>query len=487
REHFLPSFAAATRAGALSVMVNSGEVNGIPGHVNGHLLKDVLRQELGFEGLVVSDWEDIKKLVNIHRVAATEKAATLESVRAGIDMSMVPSDYSFADLVQQLVKEGALPESRVDEAVTRVLLLKSRLGLFDDPLRGVAARTEVGSAASRRVALQAARESITLLKNEAGALPLRAGARVLVAGPTADSLPALNNGWTWTWQGDRAQAYPKDRATILGALRARLGERVSYARGATFDAEDGLAAAVAAAAGADVVVLCLGEPPYAETPGNIDDLALPEAQAQLARALAATGKPVVLVLVQGRPRIIRTFADSMKAILMAYNPGLEGGPAVADVLLGETSPSGRLPITYPRYSNALRTYDHKAFEEQDTSFGLKAYQPQFDFGSGLGYTTFAYSDLKVTPASARAGDRVSVVVTVANTGARAGSEVVQLYLADLAASVTPPVRRLRRFAKVALEAGQRRTLTFELRREDFSFIGRDGRPAVEPGDFAVMV
>jgi beta-glucosidase len=244
---------------------------------------------------------------------------------------------------------------------------------------------------------------------------------------------------------------------------------------------------VAAARNADVVVLCLGELSYAETPGNIDHLDLPEAQQRLARALADTGQPVVLVLVEGRPRVIRPFADAMKAIVMAYNPGMEGGPAVADVLLGAVNPSGKLPITYPRYANALRTYDHKAFEELDTSFGLKAYQPQFDFGTGLSYTKFAYSDLKVTPAAARAGDAVTVSVTVANTGARAGAEVVQVYVSDLAASITPPVKRLRRFAKVTLDPGQKRTVTFTLGRDAFEFVGADLAKVVEPGEFSVQV
>jgi beta-glucosidase len=488
REYVLPPFAAAVKAGAMTVMVNSGEVNGVPGHVNRQLLTDVLRGELGFEGLVVSDWEDIKKVVTIHRAAASEKEATLQSVLAGVDMSMVPSDYSFADLVQQLVKEGALPVSRVDEAVAKVLMVKSRLGLFEDPLRGLQGPAAVAGPDARKAALQAARESITLLKNEDGVLPLRAGARVLVTGPTCDSLPALNNGWTWTWQGDRATAYPQGYATVLGALRAKLGDgRVAYLPGATFDKETGIAAAVAAAGAADVVVLCLGEIAYAETPGNIDDLHLPEAQQRLAQAIAATGKPVVLVLVEGRPRIIRPFADAMKAIVMAYNPGMEGGAAVADVLLGEVNPGGKLPITYPRFANALRPYDHKEFETSDTAFGLKASTPQFAFGSGLSYTTFAYSDLQVSPATARIGDPVTVKVTVANTGGRAGSEVVQVYVSDLAASITPPGRRLRRFAKVPLQPGQRRTLTFTLGRDAFEFIGVDLKPVAEPGAFSVQV
>jgi beta-glucosidase len=476
------------RAGALSVMVNSGEVNGVPGHVNAYLLKDVLRGELGFDGVVVSDWEDIKKLVSTHRAAANEKEATRLAVLAGIDMSMVPRGFTFSDLLLELVREGAVPEARVDEAVARILMMKMRLGLFDDPLRGTESKAEVGAPASRRLALQAARESLVLLKNDAGLLPLSAGARVLVSGPTADSLPALNNGWTITWQGDRAELYPSDRATILGALRTRLGAaRVSWTPGAAYDKPLDIDAAVSAARQADVIVLCLGELAYAETPGNIDDLALPEAQVRLAEALAATGKPLVLVLVEGRPRLIRALAERAGAILLALNPGHEGGQAVAEVLAGDVNPSGRLPITYPRFPHALRTYDHKTFEEQDTSFGFKAYQPQFDFGAGLSYTTFEYAGLSVSPAAVPRAGRLTVSVRVRNSGARAGAEVVQLYVSDLVASLTPPVKRLRRFAKVWLDPGQTREVRFSLSPEELAFVGLDGRPRLEPGAFSVSV
>lgn len=500
REHFLPPFAAAVRAGAASVMVNSGEVNGVPGHVNRELLVDVLRGEMGFRGVVVSDWEDIKKLVNIHRVAADEKEATRLSVLAGIDMSMVPMDYSFADLLVELVEEGSVPIQRIDEAVSRILTLKAELGLFEDPLLGIdagAAPGAVGGDTAHAVARQAARESVTLLKNEGGILPLAAevavdGARrplrVLVAGPTADSRVALNNGWTNTWQGNREELFGNHGHTLLGALRERLGaERVTHVPGVTYDTEVDTPAAVAAARAADVVVLALGEMSYAETPGNIDDLALPPAQRRLARELAATGKPLVLVLLEGRPRILREAADLAQAIVLSYNPGCEGGRAIADVLAGEVNPSGKLPFTYPRDPNALRTYDHKAFEQQDQSFGLTAFRPQFEFGSGLSYTTFEYGELTVEPATAPIGAVVTVAVTVRNSGAREGAEVVQLYLQDEVASVTPAVKRLKRFAKVTLAPGESRRLTFRLAREDFAFVGAELRPIVEAGRFVVRV
>ncbi len=492
REHYLPPFVAATRAGAVSVMVNSGEVNGVPGHVNRYLLEDVLRGELGFDGLIVSDWEDIKKMVNIHRTAKDEKEATRQAVLAGIDMSMVPLDLSFADLLVQLVEEGAVPMARIDEAVTRVLVLKERLGLFEDPLLGIAAKVKVGGAEARASALAAARESIVLLANGKGVLPLAGGGtakpRVLVTGPTADSRQALNNGWSIVWQGNREELYPTDVPTVRGALAERLGaDRVVYVEGAKYDAEVDIAAAAAAAKDVDVAIVCLGELAYAETPGNIDDLALPEAQLRLARAVAEAGKPVVLVLIEGRPRVVRPIVDLAAAVVLALNPGQEGGRAIADVLLGDVNPSGRLPITYPRYAHALRTYDHKAFEEQDTSFGLTAYQPQFDFGAGLSYTTFTYGGLVVEPKSTTPDGTVQVKVTVTNSGARAGAEVVQLYVSDLVASVTPPVKRLRRFAKVWLQPGESRELSFQLGRDDLSFIGADLRPTVEPGDFAVTV
>jgi beta-glucosidase len=365
--------------------------------------------------------------------------------------------------------------------------MKTRLGLFADPLRGIAqGASAVGTQASRDVALRAARESLVLLKNANNLLPLKRSAHLLVTGPTADSLPSLNNGWTMTWQGDNAARYPADRPTIRRAIEQRVGaSNASYVPGVEFDKVVDINAAVSAAKSADIVVLCLGEKSYAETPGNIDDLTLPDAQLRLAREIAAVGKPVVLVLVEGRPRIISAIADQVPAILLGLNPGHEGGTAIADVLFGDVNPSGRLPITYPRLPNALLTYDHKAFEETDTSFGLTAFRPQFEFGHGLSYTTFEYSAL--TASAANGQFPIEVNVTVRNSGSRAGAEVVELFVSQKTASVTPPVKRLRRFIKVSLAPGAAEPLHFSLDTSDLSYIGTAGKPTTDPGIFTVMV
>lgn len=501
REYFLPPFAEAVRAGARTVMVNSAEINGTPGHVNRRVLTDILRGELGFKGFVVSDWEDIKKLVTQWRVAPDEREATRMAVMAGIDMSMVPSDYSFADILVRLVRDGAVPQARIDEAVRRILLVKYELGLFDNAMPDASLISRISLPESRQLALQAARESMTLLKNEGSLLPLEKNRKVLVTGPTADSLLALNNGWTYVWQGSDESLYPKDRPTIRRAVEAKVGaSNVTFVQGTRLvrasgappsaptliDEEVDIAAAVRAARDADVVVLCLGEGSYAETPGNITDLTLGEPQLRLARAIQDAGKPVVLVLVEGRPRVISSIADGARAILMAYNPSNEGGQAVADVLFGDYNPGGKLPFTYPRSTGNLFAYDRKAFEDADTSFGNLATAPQFEFGRGLSYTTFAYSDLRVGSTTMTMSDTLPLSVTVTNTGRRAGHETVILYVRDVAASLTPPGKRVRRFAKIYLEPGQSRTVNFVLRPNDLSFIGADNRPVTEPGDFEVM-
>ena len=487
REYFLPPFAAAVKAGARTVMVNSGEINGVPGHTNHRVLTDILRTELGFKGFVVSDWEDIKKLVSTWKTAANEKQATRQAIMAGVDMSMVPSDYSFSDLLIQLVKEGAVSQKRIDDAVRNILRVKFDLGLFEKPMPDPALKANFAKPESAQLSLEAARESITLLKNEGGVLPLRKDQKILVTGPTADSLISLNNGWTYVWQGTNAALYPTDKPHILSAMRTKAGANVTFVPGATLDKEVDISAAVNAARSADVVVVCVGEGGYAETPGNITDLTLPEAQLRLAEEIQRTGKPVVLVLVEGRPRVINRIVEGARGIVMAYNPGNEGGTAVADVLFGDYNPNGKLPFTYPRTPNALITYDHKLFETQDTSFGNAAFAPQFPFGYGLSYTTFSYTNLQVSPTSVPANGQVKVSVNVTNSGKRAGKETVIVYVRDVVASLTPPGKRVKRFAKVYLEPGQSRTLSFTLRSEDLSFVGAENKRVVEPGDFEVLV
>ncbi len=500
REQHLAPFRAAIEAGAKSIMINSGEVNGVPVHASTHLLQDVLRDELGFEGVAVSDWLDVKKLVNVHHVAETEREATKMAVMAGMDMSMVPTDLSFYDHLLSLVRDGEVPEARINEAVRRILRLKFETGLFQAPLRGLGQSDQVGSPRDRRVSLQAARESVTLLRNRpvadgASLLPLSDEQDVLVTGPTAHSMQSMHNGWSYTWQGGGAaqQMFPAGRPTLTEAVRERVGEeRTTYVPGATLTDPERMDAAVAAAREADVAVVALGEGAYAETPGNLNHMALPRAQRTLLRRVADTGTPVVLVLIQGRPRLLKETADLPDAVLSAYNPGPEGGQALMEVLYGDVNPSGHLPYTYPRSSVGLRTYDRTYSENQDREGGMSGFDPLFAFGDGLSYTRFAYSDLtvrrdSVPTADLRRGEAVEVAVTVTNAGERAGKDVVQLYLSDLVASVTPSVKELVRFAKVDLAPGESTRLSFALTADDLSLIGRDGAPVVEPGAFRLQV
>ena len=500
REQHLAPFRAAIEAGAKSIMINSGEVNGVPVHASTHLLQDVLRDELGFEGVAVSDWLDVKKLVNVHHVAETEREATKMAVMAGMDMSMVPTDLSFYDHLLSLVRDGEVPEARINEAVRRILRLKFETGLFQAPLRGLGQSDQVGSPRDRRVSLQAARESVTLLRNRpvadgASLLPLSEEQDVLVTGPTAHSMQSMHNGWSYTWQGGGAaqQMFPAGRPTLMEAVREKGGEeRTTYVPGATLTDPERMDAAVAAAREADVAVVALGEGAYAETPGNLNHMALPRAQRTLLRRVADTGTPVVLVLIQGRPRLLKETADLPDAVLSAYNPGPEGGQALMEVLYGDVNPSGHLPYTYPRSSVGLRTYDRTYSENQDREGGMSGFDPLFAFGDGLSYTRFAYSDLtvrrdSVPTADLRRGEAVEVAVTVTNAGERAGKDVVQLYLSDLVASVTPSVKELVRFAKVDLAPGESTRLSFALTADDLSLIGRDGAPVVEPGAFRLQV
>lgn len=486
RENYLPPFAAAVRAGARTVMVNSGDIDGEPVHASRYWLTDVLRTELGFTGVVVTDWEDIYYLHTRHRVAPTIKDAVRMAIEAGVDMSMTPSDFRFTDALIELVREGTIPESRIDQSVRRILTLKEELGLFDRPFPDPALRAGFATEASAEVARQAARESITLLKNEGGVLPLKPDAKILVTGPAAQSMTALNGGWTYTWQGNDASHFPQARRTVLEAMLRR-GRDVRYVAGGGFTQPGDVEAAARLAVDADVAVVVIGEDAYAEGVGDIADLTLPEAQLRLVEAIQATGTPTVLVLVEGRPRIIRRVVDAARGVVMAYWPGMHGGEAIADVLFGEVNPSGRLPFTYPRDTNELITYDHKFTETLSPRFDGAGYRPQWPFGHGLSYTTFAYSDLRLGAARVDTAGRITVQVTVANTGGRAGDETVLLYTRQHFASIAPYTRRLRAFQKVRLAPGESRTVTFTLAADDLRYVRRDGRMVLEPGAFDVMV
>lgn len=471
REHYLPSFRAAVAAGADAVMLNSGDIDGMPVHASRHWVTDVLRGELGFQGVVVTDYADVTFLHTRHHVAPTMRDAVRLAINAGIDMCMTPDNYDFADELLGLVRDGTIPERRIDESVRRILTLKSKLGLLTHPYPAESDRADFATAASRAVAERAARASITLLKNDANVLPLKKGAKVLVTGPGATSLTMLNGGWTYTWQGTNASLFPPGVPRLLDELRKHAD--VHYAESA--------AEAASAARQSDVAIVVLGEDAYAEWIGDIDDLTLSESQLRLAAVVEATGTPTILVLLEGRPRIIRDVADSARGIVMAYWPGMEGAGAIADVLFGDVNPSGRLPFTYPRYPNALVLDDHRFTETLDRGFDRNptAYTPQFAFGTGLSYTTFAYSDLHV--------DHLKVRVTVTNTGTRAGRDVVLLFTHQHYATLAPAMRRLARFEGVSLAAGAQHVVTFALTKDDLAYVGQDGRPVFEPGQFDVIV
>ncbi|WP_432745932.1 glycoside hydrolase family 3 N-terminal domain-containing protein [Methylobacter sp. G7] len=482
REYFLPTFEAGIKAGSPTVMVNSAEVDGIPGHANHHYLTTILRDELGFKGFTVSDWADIKRLYTRDKMAASEKEAVKMAVMAGIDMSMVPFDFSFYDLLIDLVKSGEVPMSRIDEAVSRILTVKYQAGLFEPkPLLPVAGNFAAAEAIETN--RQAARESIILAKNDHNILPLKKDANILVTGPTANLLSAMNGGWTITWQGDAEDLYPQEKLTVLEAIQEKSTGKVTYIGGDAFDAPIDVQQVVEEANNHDVILLSLGEKPYTETVGNIESLNLDQAQVELANAAIASGKPVILLTLGGRPRIITSIAERASGVILGFLPGMEGGEAIADILYGDYNPNGKLPVSYPRNTNGITPYDYKPME----SFEGNTYNPLYPFGHGLSYTTFATSGLKAEKEKIRMGENINVTVKVKNTGALTGKETVLLYINDVAASVTRPNKQLKAFKKVELNPGQTENVSFTLTPHDLSFIGVDLKRIVEPGDFKVMV
>jgi beta-glucosidase len=493
REYYLPQFREAVKAGASSVMVNSSEINGEPVHGSKFLLTDLLKTELGFKGMIVSDWEDVKRLYTWHKVASSPRAAVAMAVNAGLDMSMVPSDFSFFDLLVEAVKKGEVPMSRIDDAVRRILMMKMKLGLFDNPYPEPAAVANFGKPEYQTLALDAAHEAMTLLKNSNNILPLSKSSKVLIVGPSAQSISAMNGCWSYTWQGNVEQWYPADSKTILQAITEKIGTinvftttGKGFGNKLNYDA----AALTTAAVNADVIVLCLGEDAYAETPGNIVDLALDENQVALAKAAAATGKPVILVLTEGRPRLITNIEPSMKGILMTYWSGKKTAEAITDVLFGDYNPNGKLPFSYPRSMGEIVLYDRKPTEdlrEGGNPVVNNGYNPLFAFGAGLSYTTFEYGDIKLSTANLKGNEKLTVSITIKNTGDRDGKHAVELFSHDLYASITPSTQRLRAFQKISLKAGETQTVSFSIDKNDLAFVNAKLKTVTEPGEFELMI
>ena len=496
-KHFAP-FLAAIRQGALSVMVNSGVDNGVPFHANRELLTEWLKEDLNWDGMIVTDWADINNLCTRDHIAATKKEAVKIAINAGIDMSMVPYEVSFCDYLKELVQEGEVPMSHIDDAVARVLRLKYRLGLFENPYWDIKKYNKFGSEEFARVALQAAEESEVLLKNEGNILPLAKGTKILLAGPNANSMRCLNGGWSYSWQGHLADQCAGAYNTIYESLCNKYGkENIIYEPGVTYapykndnwweENQPEIEKSVAAASRADVIIACIGENSYCETPGNLTNLTMSENQRNLVKALAATGKPVILILNQGRPRIINDIVPLAKAVVNVMLPSNYGGDALANLLAGDANFSGKMPFTYPKHINALANYDYKPCENMGQMGGNYNYDSvmdvQWEFGFGLSYTTYSYSNLKVDKTSFTADDVLTVSVDVTNTGKVAGKESVLLYSKDLVASSTPDNIRLRNFEKIELNPGETKTVTMQLKGSDLAFVGYDGKWRLEKGDF----
>ncbi len=498
-KHFAP-FLAGLQAGALTVMVNSASVNGVPMHANKEFLTGWLKEETGWDGVLITDWADINNLYTREMVAKDKKDALRIAINAGIDMIMEPYSCDACGYLVELVKEGKIPMSRIDDACRRVLRMKYRLDLFKNPTQKLKNYPKFGGEEFAKLALEGATESMVLLKNEGNILPLQHGKKILLTGPNANQMRCLNGGWSYTWQGHRADEFAGKYNTIYEAFCNEYGkENVILNQGVTYNEkgkyweenEPQIQEAVAAAKDADVIVACIGENSYTETPGNLTDLWLSENQRNLVKALAQTGKPVILVLNEGRPRLIADIEPLAQGIINILIPGNMGGDALANLVSGKSNFSGKMPYTYPKEINSLTNYDFKKSEEVGTMEGAYDYNAkitqQWGFGYGLSYTSYKYSNLKVSQSDFRHGDIIKVSVDVKNTGKVAGKESVLLFSSDLIASIVPDGRRLRAFDKVELQPGETKTVTFELKADDLAFVGWNGKWRLEEGDFKLMI
>lgn len=498
-KHFAP-FLAGLQAGALTVMVNSASVNGMPMHANKEILTGWLKEETGWDGVLITDWADINNLYTREMVAKDKKDALRIAINAGIDMIMEPYSCDACGYLIELVKEGKIPMSRIDDACRRVLRMKYRLDLFKNPTQKLKNYPKFGGEEFAKLALEGATESMVLLKNEGNILPLQHGKKILLTGPNANQMRCLDGGWSYTWQGHRTDEFAGKYNTIYEAFCNEYGkENVILNQGVTYNEkgkyweenEPQILGAVAAAKDADVIVACIGENSYTETPGNLTDLWLSENQRNLVKALAQTGKPVILVLNEGRPRLIADIEPLAQGIIDILIPGNMGGDALVNLVSGKSNFSGKMPYTYPKEINSLANYDFKKSEEVGTMEGAYDYNAkitqQWGFGYGLSYTSYQYSNLKVSKSDFRHGDIIKVSVDVKNTGKVAGKESILLFSSDLVASMVPDGRRLRAFDKVELQPGETKTVTFELKADDLAFVGWDGKWRLEEGDFKLMI
>ena len=499
REKYFEPFKQAALAGSLTMMVNSASINGVPVHASYEYLTKWLKENLNWDGMIVTDWADINNLYTREKVAKDKKDAIRIAINAGIDMSMDPYSVEFCQLLKELVQEGKVSMDRIDDAVRRILRVKYRLGLFDEPNTGGKGFEKFGCKEWADASLRAAEESEVLLKND-GILPLAKGKKILLTGPNANQMRCLHGGWSYTWQGSRAEDLTEKYNMIYEALCNKYGkDNIMLEQGVTYNEngqyyeehEPQIDKAVAAAAQADIIIAAIGENSYTETPGNLTDLWLSENQRNLVKALAKTGKPIILVLNEGRPRLIADIVPLANAVVDILIPGNYGADALANLLAGDANFSAKLPYTYPREINSLNTYDYKVSEEVGTMAGAYNYDAkvslQWPFGYGMSYTTYEYSNLKVDKAKFTADDMLTITVDVKNTGSRAGKEAVLLYSSDLIASVVPDNKRLRDFTKVELQPGEVKTVTFQLPAKVLAFVGADGRWTLEEGDFELKI
>ena len=500
-EFHIESFKKAIEAGAKTIMINSGLINGIPVHADYNILINILRNKLGFEGVILTDWEDIRKLHDRDKVAKTQKEAVKMAINAGIDMSMVPHEYEqfFDDLVE-LVNDGEVGMDRIDDAVKRILKLKFELDLFQNPVTNYEDYIDFGSKKHRQLAYTSASESITLLKNSNNILPLKGKPSILVVGPNGNNMRTLNGAWSYSWQGELTDKYAGDFNTIYEALQNKYGKnKVKYVPGVSYKdggnyydmEENDINNAVSEAKKSDYIILCLGENTYTEKPGDLNDLNLHKLQVKLAKKLAETGKPIILILNLGRPRLISDIEPLMNAVVNIYLPGNFGGDALADIVSGEVNPSGKLPYTYPAFPNSLIPYYYKPSEVQNNSQGAYNYvgevNNQYDFGYGLSYSEFRYTDLKTNKNQYNLNDTIKISVKIQNSSEIDGLETIQLYSSDLYASITPDIKRLRDFTKVKIKAGEIKTIEFNLPVSELSFANSENEFVVEPGKFKLSI